>query len=228
MLFYRWHPQLYLRYTPIVNYIKKLKLDNPSILEVGSGPLGIGPYLNQSFMGIDVDFSGPQWPAMKRIIASAKKLPFADHSFDIVICVDTLEHITPRLRQRVIAELLQVTKSHLILAFPSGGPASQQDKNMHELYFRRFFGQQFPFLQEHIKYGLPDAGQVYRWLKPFGHVETTTGHNLKLRAWLMNGWITKNLLVDIFFRKVLLLFLPILKIIDQKPPHYRTYFFAKI
>ena len=138
MLFHRWHPQLYLRYAPIVDYLKKLKLTNPKILEVGSGSLGIGPYLKREFVGIDVDFSGPSWPAMTKISGSAENLPLKNKSADIVICTDTLEHIPPSLRQKVTIELLRVTKSDLILAFPSGKGAAQQDQELDQLYRHRF------------------------------------------------------------------------------------------
>ena len=227
MFFHRWHPQLYLRYAPIVHYITKLNLAHPKILEVGSGSLGIGPYLNQPFTGIDVDFSGPNWPAMRQITASAANLPFADHSFDVVICTDTLEHIPPKMRQRVTTELLRVTKSDLILAFPAGDLAAQQDQELDQLYRHRF-GQPFPFLTEHIRYELPDTDQVKTWIEPVGEVNILTKRNLKLRSWLMAGWMTKNLFIDLFFRKILLLFLPLLKLLDQSPPHYRVYFFVKI
>jgi len=226
MFFHRWHPQLYLRYAPIVHYITKLNLAHPKILEVGSGSLGIGPYLNQPFTGIDVDFSGPNWPAMRQITASAANLPFADHSFDVVICTDTLEHIPPKMRQRVTTELLRVTKSDLILAFPAGDLAAQQDQELDQLYRHRF-GQPFPFLTQHLQYGLPSAGQVTNWLKP-AKIRIFTAHNLKLRRWFMSGWMTRSVPVNVFFRKVLLLFLPLLRLLDQPPPHYRTYIFAKI
>jgi hypothetical protein len=226
MLFYRWHPQLYLRYAPIVSYIAKLNLARPKILEVGSGSLGIGPYLKRELVGIDIDFSGPDWPQMTKVIATGKSLPFRNKSFDIVICTDTLEHIPPHLRQRVTAELLRVTRNDLILAFPAGNLAAKQDRQLDRLYRRRF-GQPFPFLTEHIRYGLPDTNQVKTWLKP-ARITTFSAHNLKLRRWFMSGWMTKLSLVNVFFRKILLLFLPLLKLLDQPLPHYRTYIFAKI
>ena len=228
MLFHRWHPQLYLRYAPIVDYVKKLPdSEKLSILEVGPGSLGIGPYLNQKFTGVDVNFAGPNWPQMTKIVATSKALPLQNKSFDIVICTDTLEHIPPESRHSVITELLRVTKSDLILAFPFGKGAAQQDQELDQLYRHRF-GQPFPFLTEHIRYELPDTDQVKTWIEPVGEVNILTKRNLKLRSWLMAGWMTKNLFIDLFFRKILMLFLPLLKLLDQSPPHYRVYFFVKI
>lgn len=229
-MFHRWHPQLALRYLPIVKYIKNSGLKNPTILEVGSGSLGIGPYLNQPFTGVDIDFSGPQWPQMRKIRASADKLPFADNSFDIVISVDTLEHIPSHLRQRVTTELLRVTKSDLIIAVPIGQKSAQQDRQLYKEYKQKY-DKPFEFLTEHVKYGLPEVEEVKDWIKSSAkNVKITQigNRNLSLRLWLMRGWMTKNHLIDFFFRKVLLLFIPILQLIDKNPPHYRQIFFINV
>lgn len=227
MFFHRWHPQLFLRYSPIVDYLKILPhYRQLSILEVGSGSLGIGPYLKREFVGIDVDFSGPNWPQMTKIIATGRALPFQDKSFDIVICTDTLEHVPPLFRRQFVFELIRIARSHLILAFPAGKLAAKQDRDLDQLYRRRF-GQPFPFLTEHLRYELPQVNQVKSWLNS-PQMRVITTHNLQLRQWFMSGWMTKNFLIDFFFRKVLLLFLPVLKLLDQPSPHYRTYIFAKI
>src|SRR5437868_4730302 len=84
---YRWHPKIALRYLPIVAEIQKTGFKNPSVLEIGSGSLGIAPYLKQEITGVDIDFSGPQFPLVKQVKASAVKLPFKDNSFDFVVCI---------------------------------------------------------------------------------------------------------------------------------------------
>ena len=60
---HRWHPTLALRYLPMLKYIN----NSDTVLEVGSGTLGIGPYLKRNFTGVDIEFSGPKWPKMKRV-----------------------------------------------------------------------------------------------------------------------------------------------------------------
>ncbi|MBI4990704.1 methyltransferase domain-containing protein [Candidatus Gottesmanbacteria bacterium] len=87
--FYRWHPEVALRYMPIVSEIKKLD-EEISILEVGSGGLGITPYLRKKMTGVDVEFKPPFHPLLHKIEALATKLPFKDGSFDVVISIDML------------------------------------------------------------------------------------------------------------------------------------------
>ncbi len=232
--FYRWHPQIALRYLPIVKYIKQLNLksgpDGPKILEVGSGSLGIGPYLHLPFTGVDIDFKGPKWPQMKQVSAQATKLPFPDKSFDIVISVDVLEHLPLKQRQPALTEAFRVAKQAVILAFPTGKLSHQQDIQLDKLYKQKF-NKPFPFLTEHLQYPLPQQQAIIKHIKvtcPNCTICTQGNRNLDLRAWLMKGWITNNKLVDIFFRKVLLVFLPFLKILDKYPPHYRQIIFVNI
>ena len=116
MLFDRWHPQLALRYLPIVSWVKKQGLINSKIIEVGSGSLGIGPYLNQTFTGVDIDFSGPRWPKMKQVKGKAEKLPFPDKAFDVAISVDVLEHLPPQNRAPAVSELFRVATKAVIIA----------------------------------------------------------------------------------------------------------------
>ena len=233
-MFNRWHPQLALRYLPIVRYIKNSGLVNPSILEVGSGSLGIGPYLKKEFTGADIEFSGPKWPQMKQVKASAKTLPFADNIFDIVISVDTLEHIPPPSRQLVVNEIIRTATKQVIIAVPVGKNSQAQDRDLNQEYIRRY-GKSFTFLTEHVTYGLPENQAVSGWInaaakKYHKNIRITQigNRNLSLRLWLMRGWMTKNQLIDIFFRKILLFFLPILQFLDHRPPYYRQVYFVKI
>ncbi len=234
MFFPRWHPQLALRYLPIVQYIKKSGLVNSSILEVGSGSLGIGPYLNKLFTGVDINFSGPKWPQMQQVKASADKLPFANNQFDIVISVDTLEHIPPKIRMKVVNEIIRTAGNLAIIALPIGKNSQSQDRDLNLEYIHRY-GKSFTFLTEHVTYGLPESQEVRTWIKKSAHkhhkkisIAQIGNRNLALRLWLMRGWMTKNKFVDIFFRKILLLFIPVLQLLDSRQPFYRQIFYVKI
>ncbi len=52
--------------------------------------------------------------------ADIEKLPFADRSFDTVVCTHTLEHV--RFLQIAISELRRVTKKRLIIVVPRQRP----------------------------------------------------------------------------------------------------------
>jgi hypothetical protein len=45
-------------------------------------------------------------------------LPFADASFDLVLCAEVLEHIPPPLLQRACDELARVTRGRLLVGVP--------------------------------------------------------------------------------------------------------------
>src|SRR3989338_7491070 len=98
--FYRWHPEVALRYLPLVKEIKALP--GSTILEVGSGGLCITPYLGASVTGLDVEFNPPFHPLLNRVVGSVLQIPFKKDSFDIVVCVDTLEHLQSKHRQKAV------------------------------------------------------------------------------------------------------------------------------
>ncbi len=118
--FWRQHPEAALRYAPVVREIKRLKLQNSKILEIGPGSLGIIPYLKREIDGIDMDFSGPQTDLLKKIKGTAIDLPFRKNSYDVVISVDVLEHLTRPQRENAVYEMLRVAKELNIIVVPVG------------------------------------------------------------------------------------------------------------
>ena len=118
------------RYFPILRALKQHGLlENGTILEIGSGPFGIGTFRKVPFTGCDLSFAAPaQWP-MTQMEASAADLPVADLSFDVVLASDVLEHIPPSLREQVIRESLRVARRLVIFGFPSGKAAHAADES---------------------------------------------------------------------------------------------------
>lgn len=235
---YRWHPQIALRYLPVVEWIRrKFKIQNSklkiSVLEVGSGGLGIVPYLNRPVTGVDVQFDKPIHPMLKPETGDATKLEFANDSFDIVLSVDMLEHLPKEKRKKAIDEMVRVAKKAVVVGVPCGTLSLVHDKQIQESYKKRF-GKEFPFAEEHIKFGLPEEEDIFDAIRFSGKrhdkhlsIDMKGNLNLKLRGFLMWGWINDNIIVNILFRKLFLLFIPLFRIIDR-PPYYRKIFFVTI
>jgi len=111
----------YIRYFPVINILKS---DKPrSILEVGSGELGLSEFYGGSFTGCDLIkrrnirrcFS-----RMKFVNADIRSLPFRAREFDLVICLDVLEHLENKDLGNALEELMRVTKKKLIVGAPMG------------------------------------------------------------------------------------------------------------
>jgi len=128
-----------------------------SLLDVGSNGPGFAHYnhfekVNQ--YNIDI-FPTPQkiqeeYPKVKFITYSGDRLPFIDGLFDIVICVDVLEHIPPGQRKNFILDVIRVSKSFVIFVFPVKS-SEFWEKILSLITFRRI-----KFLEEHITNGLPE------------------------------------------------------------------------
>lgn len=88
------------------------------------------------------------------IVADGTRLPFADRAFDVVACLDVLEHIEPDDRSSFIAELSRVAGKGIVVTAPFDGEYVIMAEKLLFDYVTRVFGD-FPTLGEHLKFGLP-------------------------------------------------------------------------
>ena len=215
--FYRQHPEAALRYLPVVSAIKKWNLLNSQILEVGSGSLGITPYLKREIDAVGIDFSGPRTNLLNEIKGQADDLPFRKNSYDVVISVDVIEHLERDIREKAIYEILRVAKKIAVIAVPTGELAQNQDKQLQK-YWRKVFDRENHFLEEHIRNGLPTSDEILvyldkslRKLGKNAKITSTGNLNLAIRNILMRTWITRSKLLYYLYLKGYLLLIPILK-----------------
>jgi SAM-dependent methyltransferase len=130
-----------------------------SVLDVGCGPHGLACAAPAArFVGTDVLFAGQVASGMTAFRTDPGPLPFADASFDTVVCLDTLEHIPSADRGGFVKELARVAARRVIVACPSEGSAQLQDILRLEYSVR---GLPLPgWLNEHDEHGLPSAAQI--------------------------------------------------------------------
>lgn len=130
-----------------------------SVLDVGCGPHGLACAAPSArFAGIDVQFADQVAVGMTALRSAPGPLPFADASFDTVVCLDTLEHIPSQDRAGFVRELARVAARRVLVACPSDESAQLQDILRLEYGVR---GLPLPgWLDEHDEHGLPSPEQI--------------------------------------------------------------------
>lgn len=227
--FYQQDTETALRYYPVVSQIKKANLADSKILEIGSGPLGITPYIKKPIDGLDVDFSGPKSALVNRIKHSADKLPFGKDFYDVTIAVDVFEHLEPNLRQSAIYEMLRVTKKLSIIVIPTSEDSQQQDRLFHDIWTKTF-NIKNRSLEQHLKYGLPEANEllVYidkslRKLNKKATISSYPNLNLQVRFMLIRTNYTKSVFLNFIYLKGYLLLLPVLRFCNFGKTYRRVF-----
>ncbi len=82
--------------------------------------------------------------------------PFGDHSFDMVVSMDVLEHIPPALRTEFVGELDRLSGRWILLGAPFGSPDVEQAEQLLSTALMK----DHVFLSEHRSLGLPDQDLV--------------------------------------------------------------------
>ena len=151
-----------------------------SILDVGGSLKEMKRFINHPITTTDV-IGGD-------IIAAGTHLPFKDKSFDIVVSLDTIEHVPASKRPQFLSEALRVAKKEIIIAAPMGTSAHQQaEANLLKNY------PQDRYLQEHVKYGLPTLIDIKDWVKVLPRHELSFSDDWRLATFMfrLHRWETQ-------------------------------------
>ena len=95
--------------------------DARTVLDVGSGPGFLTALLSQNgfrVTSVDLVLESLRRFAGARAQADASGLPFADRSFDVVLCAEMVEHLNDSERETVFRELWRVSRRHVLLTVP--------------------------------------------------------------------------------------------------------------
>jgi hypothetical protein len=215
------------RYFPILRELRPHTGVGGSVLDVGSGSVGIGEFWPHPFVGCDVSFAEKPRKPMVPVICSGDNLPFADRSFDAVVASDVMEHVPPESRRRVLCEILRVTGKVAIFAFPCGPAAFELDKKLREEYL---FRKMTPpvWLEEHMLYPFPN-GELFRNLSIGWEIKIIANESLAFHHWMMRMEMRR--FVNHFFQLALIvsprLIESFLRHADGEPSYRKIFVLAR-
>lgn len=206
-----WVVEVALRYLPVADAI----LEQPPrglILEVGVNSSGLTTYLPLPVVGVDCVMGSVWSPLVTPIMARGQALPFQDEAFDYAVCMDTLEHVGASERNRLLGELMRVTRRRVYLGCPMGPEAEQQDRELQRDYRRMHNGGSFAFLDEHIANGLPrlqtvlgDIQDLARRSRRGIRIHYEANLNLVVHRLLLRLWMKANPFSYVLHRLAILL-----------------------
>jgi hypothetical protein len=125
----RMQPHLYIRYAPVLRHLRACfpVRDHASVLEVGSGALGVTRFWPGPVTGVDLAFDGARLAHLSQVLGSATDLPFPDASFQVVVSVDMIEHLREEDRFAAIREMIRVSSGDVLLGVPCAPVARDVD-----------------------------------------------------------------------------------------------------
>jgi SAM-dependent methyltransferase len=132
----------------------------PVLLDVGCGRIGLAGFLpDVPVVGLDVEQPVESAPNFTFRPGSVTSLPFPDRSFQLVSCVDVLEHLPLDVRELAVTELTRVASRAVLIAAPHGEAAQGCDEEFRrELTARR---RPVPgWVDEHLRQPYPTSPEV--------------------------------------------------------------------
>ncbi len=91
-----------------------------TILDVGSGNGIITNALNQihDLVALDISSEALKYIDCPSCLGSIVQMPFSDSSFDLVICLEVLEHLISPTFEKGLSELMRVAGEYLLIGVP--------------------------------------------------------------------------------------------------------------
>lgn len=158
------------RYRLVRTVLERLAIPaGTPVLDVGGGSGELQAELaNYNYASLDLEGHGN-----RHVHGSATQLPFADHSWPVVLQLDVLEHIPPGDRVQALRELVRITQDVIIWVGPVFSPTAHEiEKELADMYAQSGGEDSLRWLREHLEHGLPEARRVSELLA--AGVETWT------------------------------------------------------
>lgn len=197
----------------VINYFKPEK-----VIDIGCGLGNVVKYLHRGGVeanGIDYSqsFINSAPPRLRKYLSvgDITNIDFNDNSFDLVICMEVLEHLPLKLIDIAIDELKRICKGSIFVTIPSFGPNNYglYGLPLNENTWFNDAKKNIPFSQIVVDdNGVPDCGHItlatYRWwtekflqhnLVRNGQLELIINNDqeLNLRRWNWNIYILNEI-----------------------------------
>jgi SAM-dependent methyltransferase len=171
------------RFFPILRELRAQLPQGGTLLEVGSGSLGLGEFWSGTFVGCDVAFPSAPVGNMRPVRCSGHQLPFPDGTFDAVVVSDVMEHVPPDLRKQVVEEVLRVAAKVVVLGYPCGPQAFELDRKLYGDYQRQNLSPPV-WLQEHMLHSFPGE-TLFDELPTVWKTKVVPNESLEFHYWMM-------------------------------------------
>ncbi|UCD84846.1 MAG: class I SAM-dependent methyltransferase [Deltaproteobacteria bacterium] len=140
----------------IQEIINAVPPDTGSILDVGCGNGAfvntfVGTFSNKKVVGLDSSEEALKYVRTDKIRGNITSLPFENDTFDLVLCLEVLEHLPEDDFREGISELQRVSKSHIVITVPN---------------------------QEDLELSLVMCPKCYCWFIPYLHMRSFNKDNL--------------------------------------------------
>jgi hypothetical protein len=163
--------EMYARFKLVADRIAALGDDPFRILDVGGREWFFSAFLPGHRVTVaDLETTG----------LDGRALPFPPRSFDVVTCHHVLEHVPESDRPALLAELVRVARRRVYLTGPfrESPFAAEIDGFLSQL------APDNPYLQEHLRLGLPSLVEVRAWLRDRG-LSHTVEPITRCNTWLL-------------------------------------------
>jgi SAM-dependent methyltransferase len=223
------------RAEPVLAEVRSL--GGGSLLDVGSGGMGLADFLDSRWDVTAVDTSFDDYGAWRasapttrarRVVGDVRSLPFADGSFDVVVAVDVLEHVAPADRAVALREMTRVARRRVVVAAPAGDAALRCDQQL-----AVSLHSPPPWLAEHLANGLPEPDDLVAPLRGLGAVRVVGNESCRAHvrvtsrelavAWFLPTRLAARLLAFGLAREAPWARRALRRVRgDDRPPVYRT------
>lgn len=236
----RSQPHQYIRYQPVLEHLRAgaEKGRAASVLEVGSGSLGVTRFWPHPVTGVDLCFDGADLGHLQQCNCSAAALPFPDGSFETVLSVDMLEHLEPAVREAAVREMVRVCRGTLLIGVPCAPDAQAAERwgvarcrqaaaSAGSEARRAEIERRGAFLHEHEAYGLPTEAHmvdlITRSSTSVGTIEVTGNESVRAWKFLLHSLVPFRPGLVPLVRGSSLVVLPLL-VRDRSGGFYRRFF----